>query len=75
MKREKVVCPCRHVTVEDVMRAVAGGARNFTEVQNETGIARSCYRCREYAEHVFAAVLAEYEENDKENKEKEPRLF
>ncbi len=71
MREGKIVCSCRHITVGHITQAVVAGARSFTEVQREIGVARSCCRCREYAENVFAAILAEYEQSQK----KEPRLF
>ena len=69
MKQEKVVCPCRHVTIRQIEQAVHQGATSFHQVQTMTGAAQSCRRCREYAENVFFALLKEYEEK------KEPSLF
>lgn len=71
MKKEKVVCPCRQVTIGDIERAVLQGANDFNQAQVLTGVSQSCRRCREYAENVFAAILEEYEQSQ----EKEPRLF
>ncbi len=65
MKEEKLVCACRHVTVGDIVKTVAGGARNFEDVQAMTGVARSCCRCRGYAENVFRAALEESQHQTK----------
>lgn len=71
MKKEKVVCPCRHVTIGDIERAVLQGANDFNQVQVLTGVSQSCRRCRAYAENIFNDFLAE----SKDRKEKEPSLF
>ncbi len=71
MKKEKLVCNCRRITVGDMERVILNGAESFEKAQEVTGAARSCRRCREYAENVVAAIL----EEQKQMKEKEPRLF
>ncbi|MCI8335569.1 MAG: (2Fe-2S)-binding protein [Peptococcaceae bacterium] len=71
MKKEKMVCHCRHITIGDIEQAVSQGVADFSQLQAMTGVAQSCRRCREYAENIFIAVLKDYEQNQ----EKEPRLF
>ena len=71
MKKEKMVCLCRHITIGDIEQAVSQGAKDFSQLQVMTGVAQSCRRCREYAENIFHAALAAYEQDQ----EKESRLF
>lgn len=72
MRRDKVICPCRHITVGNLQDAVAAGAIDFCMVQQATGVAKSCCRCREHAQLVVEAIL---EERKLEENKKEPSLF
>lgn len=57
MNDEKLVCNCTGVTVGDIRKAVADGAKTFEELQDATGVSTVCGSCREYAENVFKAIV------------------
>jgi bacterioferritin-associated ferredoxin len=52
-----IVCLCRRISDRDIERAVAHGARDFEQLQDDTCIARNCACCEDCAREVFDRAL------------------
>ena len=56
--RPRRVCICRHVTEEQIRRAVLeGGAESFQEVQLQTGCSTGCGTCEPRIRTLLAGLL------------------
>lgn len=58
MNRDKVICPCRHVTKGDVADAVEAGATSFKEVKKATGAGGGCGHCKKKVKKLTKKLLA-----------------
>ena len=47
MAKEKMLCPCKRVTKEDIRQAVKAGADGYKQVQKATGAGTKCGKCEE----------------------------
>ncbi len=52
-----IVCVCHRVSDKDIHAAVSVGATCFSSLQDGTGVATQCGRCRECAHEVLQAAL------------------
>ena len=59
MASSKYVCPCKHVTEEDIRKAIAGGATSFKQVRKATGVGSKCGKCKPAAKKLVKRLLAE----------------
>lgn len=59
MSGSKYVCPCKHVTEEDVRKAIANGATNLKQVRKATGAGSKCGKCKPAAKKLVKRLLAE----------------
>lgn len=59
MAGSKYVCPCRHVTEEDIRKAIADGATSFKQVRKATGAGSKCGKCKPAAKKLVKRLLAE----------------
>ena len=48
MKREKIACNCKNITYGMIEDAIKNGANTLQEVQNATGAAKACGRCKDF---------------------------
>ena len=48
MNRSKEACHCRNITYGMIEDAIKNGASTFQEVQDATGAAKACGRCKEF---------------------------
>lgn len=58
LKDEKIICNCRNINVGKIKKAIADGAKNFEDVQNMTGVSKSCGRCIDHAKAVVEELLS-----------------
>ncbi|MCF0150017.1 MAG: (2Fe-2S)-binding protein [Firmicutes bacterium] len=65
MNRNKIACECRHITYGEIEDAVRAGASSFAQVQQMTGCAKSCGRCREFIEYLVKDLLREAERSER----------
>ena len=59
MAGSKYVCPCRHVTEEDIRKAIADGATSLKQVRKATGAGSKCGKCKPAAKKLVKRLLAE----------------
>lgn len=59
MLDDDIICTCMSVSVKDIKHAIAAGAKNFSEVQEKTGIGTVCGVCNDEAETIIARLLLE----------------
>ena len=59
MASSKYVCPCKHVTEEDIRKAIAGDATSFKQVRKATGVGSKCGKCKPAAKKLVKRLLAE----------------
>lgn len=59
MAGSKYVCPCRHVTEEDIRKAIADGATSFKQVRKATGAGSKCGKCKPAAKKLVKRLFAE----------------
>lgn len=64
MGKKKMVCSCRHVTEEDIIRAVEAGATSYSEVKKATGAGTKCGKCRKKVERTIEKALEERKMQD-----------
>lgn len=64
MGKKKMVCGCRHVAEEDIIRAVDAGATSYREVKKATGAGTKCGKCRKKVERTIARALEERKVQD-----------
>ena len=57
MKKNKVICPCYHVTKGDIKKAIDDGASSFKEVKKATKISKGCGKCKKKAKKVTKKLL------------------
>lgn len=57
MNREKVICPCYHVTKGDVADAVENGASSFKEVKKATKACKGCGKCKKKVKKLTKKLL------------------
>ncbi len=57
MDRSKKACNCRDVTYGQIEDAVKAGATTFAEVQERTGCARGCGRCKEFIAYLVQELV------------------
>ncbi|SDC39545.1 DUF1653 domain-containing protein [Parafannyhessea umbonata] len=62
MAGSKYVCPCRHVTEEDIRKAIADGATSFKQVRKATGVGSKCGKCKPAAKKLVKRLLAEQDD-------------
>lgn len=62
MAGSKYVCPCRHVTEEDIRKAIADGATSFKQVRKATGAGSKCGKCKPAAKKLVKRLLAEQDD-------------
>ena len=53
-----IVCLCHRISERDIHAAVSVGASCFQSLQDGTGVASRCGRCRECAQEVLDVALA-----------------
>ena len=58
----KYVCPCKHVTEEDIRKAIADGATSFKQVRKATGAGSKCGKCKPAAKKLVKRLLAEQDD-------------
>lgn len=58
MNREKVICPCYHVTKGMVADAVEKGASSFKEVKKATKAGKGCGKCKKKVKKLTKKLLA-----------------
>lgn len=61
MNREKLICPCYHVTKGDVESAIKKGATSFKEVKKATKAGKGCGRCKKKVKKLTKKLLDEKE--------------
>ena len=54
-----IVCLCRRVSDRDIRRAVQDGVRDFSALQDETGVASNCGSCHDCAQEIFNQACAQ----------------
>lgn len=54
---ETKICHCRKITAGDIAEAIGQGVQTFQELQEKTGAATVCGRCRQKAEECFESLL------------------
>lgn len=59
MEDDTIVCTCMNVSVSDIKRAIASGAKSFAAVQEITGISTVCGLCLDEAESIVEKLLNE----------------
>ncbi len=59
MNLELMVCPCKQVTLGDLVSAVKNGSSSFEEVQAATGVATACRGCKVKATALVENLLEE----------------
>lgn len=64
MAGSKYVCPCKHVTEEDIRKAVADEATSFKQVRKATGAGSKCGKCKPVVKRLVKSLLAEQVEKD-----------
>lgn len=62
MAGSKYVCPCRHVTEEDIRKAIADGATSLKQVRKATGAGSKCGKCKPAAKKLVKRLLAEQDD-------------
>lgn len=62
MAGSKYVCPCKHVTEEDIRKAIADGATSFKRVRKATGAGSKCGKCKPAAKKLVKRLLAEQDD-------------
>ena len=62
MAGSKYVCPCKHVTEEDIRKAIADGATSFKQVRKATGAGSKCGKCKPAAKKLVKRLLAEQDD-------------
>lgn len=62
MAGSKYVCPCKHVTEEDIRKAIADGATSFKQVRKATGAGSKCGKCKPEAKKLVKRLLAEQDD-------------
>jgi bacterioferritin-associated ferredoxin len=51
-----IVCLCKRISDRDIERLAREGVREFEALQEETGVARHCACCEDYAREVFTTA-------------------
>ncbi len=59
MNLELMVCPCKQVTLGDLVNTVKNGASTFEEVQEVTGVSTVCRGCKVKAQALVENLLEE----------------
>lgn len=59
MNDDDIICTCMSVSIGDIRKAIASGARTFGEVQDITGVGTVCGVCTDEAEAVVTRLLLE----------------
>lgn len=59
---DKLICSCERVYESTIRDAIEGGACSFTDLQNVTGLGRSCGNCRHLVERILREYAAEEDE-------------
>ncbi|MGN0076487.1 MAG: DUF1653 domain-containing protein [Parafannyhessea sp.] len=59
MSGSKYVCPCKHVTEEDIRKAIANGATSLKQVRKATGAGTKCGKCKPAVKKLVKQLLAE----------------
>lgn len=59
MNDDDIVCMCMNISVRDIKRAIASGAKDFNEVQKLTSISTVCGLCLDEAEAIVKKILDE----------------
>ncbi len=54
-----IVCVCHRISEKDIHAAVSIGASCFSSLQDGTGVATKCGRCRECAQDVLSQALSQ----------------
>lgn len=57
MAEDRVICYCNNVTCEDIKKAVQDGAKTLEAVQEATGAATICGRCKQAVKEVVDSAL------------------
>lgn len=58
MDKDKVICGCINVTVQDVINAIENGAKSFEEVQAVTQLGTGCGACVESNKELVNELLS-----------------
>ncbi len=59
MKRDKIACNCSNVTYGKIEDAIKAGAKDFKEVREMTGCAKTCGKCGEFIKYLVRDLLEE----------------
>lgn len=59
MSGSKYICPCKHVTEEDIRKAIADGATSLKQVRKATGAGTKCGKCKPAVKKLVKRLLAE----------------
>ncbi|MFV0519924.1 MAG: (2Fe-2S)-binding protein [Lachnospirales bacterium] len=59
MNLDLMVCPCKQVTLGDLLKAVKDGATTFAEVQEVTGVSTVCRGCKNKAQAMTENLIDE----------------
>lgn len=57
MDKNKKICYCFNVSVDDIERAIENGADTFQEIQGVTNCGKGCGRCLAKAKSVVDELL------------------
>ncbi|MEN8076715.1 (2Fe-2S)-binding protein [Clostridioides difficile] len=57
MDKDKMICYCYKVSVDDIARAIENGADTFQEVQDATNCGKGCGSCLAEAKAVVDELL------------------
>lgn len=57
MDKDKKICYCFNVSVDDIARAIENGADTFQEVQDATNLGKGCGSCLAEAKAVVDELL------------------
>ena len=53
LMKDRLICSCERVYESTIREAIVNGASSFTELQNTTGLGRSCGNCRPLVERIL----------------------
>lgn len=59
MNRNKEACHCKNITYGMIEDAILKGASTLEEIQNATGAAKCCGRCKEFLEYLIKDIIEE----------------
>ena len=58
MSKSDIICPCRHVSRQDVIDAVADGAQSMHDIKKMTKASTKCGKCAKKVETCLEQALS-----------------